>query len=67
MYDFASGFAKKHADEHFDIRLGLGLARSFISSTRFILDKTLANKMFLRGVYLLESLINADEKDLKNG
>ncbi len=65
MYEFASGFAKKHDDDHFDIRLGLGLARSFISSTRFILDKTLANKMFLRGIYLLESLINADEKALK--
>ena len=65
MYDFASGFAKKHQDNSFDIRLGLGLARSFITSTRFILDKTLANKMFLRGVYLLESLVNAQENDLK--
>ena len=65
IYDFASAFAKKHNDSSFDIRLGLGLARSFITSTRFILDKTLANKMFLRGVYLLESLTSADDSELK--
>jgi len=56
FHDFAADFAARHHDTTFEIRLGLGLARSFITSTRFILDKTLAKNMFLRGVYLLERL-----------
>lgn len=60
IYKFASGFAGKRGDSSFDIRLALGLARSFITSTRFILDKALAKKMFFRGVYLLERVIEMD-------
>jgi len=56
FHDFAAEFAAKNADPTFELRLGLGLARSFISSTRFILDKTLAKNMFLRGVYILERI-----------
>ncbi len=66
IYKFASDFAGKHADDSFEIRLALGLARSFITSTRFILDKSLAKKMFFRGVYLLERINELDEASMKD-
>ncbi len=66
MYDFAADFAQKNKDKTFDVRLALGLARSFITSTRFILDAQLAKSMFLRSVYILEKLYELDEKDLEN-
>lgn len=66
IYKFASGFARKNADKSFDVRLALGLARSFITSTRFILDKTLAKKMYFRGVYLLERINELDEDGMKD-
>ncbi len=56
-YLFARKYAKRNNDEFFEARLALGLARSLVTSTRFILDKTLSKKMFLRAVYLLQSLI----------
>lgn len=65
FYEFSSDFAKHNKDKTFEIRLALGLARSFITSTRFILDKSLAKAMYLRGVFILESLTNQDEKSLK--
>jgi aminoglycoside phosphotransferase len=63
MYEFASGYARKNNDKSFDLRLALGLARSFISSTRFILDRTLAKNMFYRGVYLLETIHRTETRD----
>ncbi len=54
MYAMARRYAVKYEDESFDLRLALGLARSFASSTRFILDKSLARSMFLRARYLIE-------------
>ena len=57
FYQFAAQFAQKNADKSFELRLALGLARSFASSIRFILDKTLAKAMFLRSRYLLEQLL----------
>ena len=56
FHQFATRFAKRNRDPSFDIRLALGLARSFITSTRFIMDKTLAKNLFLRGIYILESI-----------
>ncbi len=56
MYKFARDFARKNGDETFELRLAIGLARSFITSTRFILDSGLAKAMFLRGLYIMESL-----------
>ncbi|MDV7338230.1 PhoU domain-containing protein [Terasakiella sp. A23] len=64
MYDFARDFAHKNGDKTFDLRLALGLARSFISSTRFILDAELANAMFLRGTFILERVAELEEKDV---
>jgi len=66
FHEFASDFANQNKDQTFEIRLALGLARSFITSTRFILDKSLAKAMFLRGVFILENLARLDENNLKN-
>jgi phosphate uptake regulator len=57
FYRIAQRFARKVGDEFFEIRLALGLARSFITSTRFILDKSLARGMFFRSRYLLEKVV----------
>ncbi len=56
----ARRFARKHNDTTFELRLALGLARSFITSTRFILDKSLSQQMLLRSVYIIEQLLKAD-------
>ena len=63
FYRFAADFARKSGDKTFELRLALGLARSFATSTRFILDKSLARAMFLRARYLLELLLAADLKN----
>ncbi len=60
FYTFSASYAKKSKDKTFELRLALGLARSFATSTRFILDKTLARTMFLRARYLLERVLEAD-------
>lgn len=49
-------FAKKEQDDSFELRLTLGLIRSYITSTRFILDPTLSRRMFLRAMYLLNQI-----------
>jgi hypothetical protein len=66
FYSFAAGFARKSNDRTFELRLALGLARSFATSTRFILDKSLARSMFLRARYLLELVLAADPEDTKS-
>ena len=63
FYRFAADFARKSGDETFELRLAFGLARSFATSTRFILDKSLSRAMFLRARYLLEQLLTANLKD----
>ncbi|MES9858027.1 MAG: PhoU domain-containing protein [Sedimenticola sp.] len=62
FYDFAGNYAEKMDDKSFKLRLALGLARSFATSTRFILDKSLARAMFLRARYLIECVLAADPK-----
>jgi len=66
FYRFASGYAEKVDDKSFDLRLALGLARSFATSTRFILDKSLARAMFLRARYLIERVLDTDPKQAAN-
>lgn len=56
FYHFAKAYAKKNYDESFHVRLSLGLARSFITSTRFTTNKEFAKEMFNRGIYLLERI-----------
>ncbi len=58
FYRFAAAFAQQNGDDSFELRLALGLARSFASSTRFILDKTLATAMFMRARYLIEQVLS---------
>ncbi len=57
MLRFARKYGLEHGDSCFDARLALGLARSFITSTRFELNPRFAKLMFQRGVYLLERLV----------
>lgn len=66
FYGFAKDYADKNKDKTFEVRLALGLARSFITSTRFILDQELAQKMFLRGFYLLEKLDGMSKDEIKS-
>lgn len=56
VYQFGLRFAKRHQDSTFELRMAAGLARSFASSTRFVLDKKLSSRMYLRARYLLEKL-----------
>ncbi|WP_158773562.1 phosphotransferase [Cobetia sp. L2A1] len=56
----ARRFAEMQEDATFEPRLALGLARSFATSTRFILDAGLAGRMFMRARFILEHLLAAD-------
>lgn len=56
IYDFGADYAQQNQDHHFHLRLALGLARSFLTSTRFVLDQTHAKSMHFRGRYLLETI-----------
>jgi aminoglycoside phosphotransferase (APT) family kinase protein len=60
FYDFAGDFAQRHDDPTYTARLGLGLARSFITSTRFLLDEGFAKSLYLRARYLLERIAEAN-------
>lgn len=64
-YRFARLFADTSRDRNFELRLALALARSFMTSTRFILDKTLAQAMFVRARYLLERVLETDPAKAK--
>lgn len=61
MHDMAAKFARRHKDPGFEFRLALGLARSFASSTRFVLDKDHARRMMLRARYILEAALAVPE------
>ena len=66
FYDFTAAYANKTGDSTFDLRLALGLARSFATSTRFVVDKTLARAMWLRARYLLEMVLSSNPEQAKN-
>jgi aminoglycoside phosphotransferase len=66
FYRFASAHARKSGDRTFELRLALGLARSFATSTRFILDKSMARAMFLRARYLMEQVVATKPADAKS-
>jgi phosphate uptake regulator len=65
FYRFVRAYAAKQKDESFETRLTLGLIRSFVTSTRFILDKSLSWAMFSRGVFLSERLLEAQQRKKK--
>lgn len=56
LYIFSSETAKEAKDRTFNLRLALGLARSLVTSTRFVLDKDVACDMLLRSRYLMEAV-----------
>ena len=57
FYGIAAGFARKNGDSTFELRLAFGLVRSLATSTRFILDRSLASGMFMRARYLLGQIV----------
>jgi len=57
IYDFGSNYADTIGDTDFHMRMALGLGRSFLTSTRFVLDKQHAKAMHFRGRYLIEQVI----------
>src|SRR5262245_63183748 len=52
--EFALEFARRVDDNHFETRLTLSQARSFITSARVVADFEFARSIFLQGVRLLE-------------
>jgi phosphate uptake regulator len=54
VHEFAGKFARLVGDEHFETRLLLSQARSFITSGRLVTDYDFARRIFLEGVRLLE-------------
>lgn len=60
--DFAARWAEQAGDSSYGRRLMLALARSFATSTRFVLDKDFARSMFLRARYLLERFVALGEE-----
>jgi len=65
FYEFSHAFSVKQKDKNFNVRLALALARSFVTSTRFILDSTLSENMFIRARYILESVLNTPQNKLE--
>jgi aminoglycoside phosphotransferase (APT) family kinase protein len=61
MHQMASKFARRRKDATYDYRLALGLARSFASSTRFVVDQNHARRMLLRARYILETALAVPE------
>jgi phosphate uptake regulator/aminoglycoside phosphotransferase len=55
--EFARGFAQATDDTYFEARLALGLARSYVTSARFVLDEEFARYLFQRARYLLARLL----------
>ncbi|CAN8139025.1 Aminoglycoside phosphotransferase domain-containing protein [uncultured Thiomicrorhabdus sp.] len=66
IYDFGADYAEQNNDNDYALRMALGLARSFISSTRFVLDKEHARSMLYKGRFLLEHLSQIDKQEYKN-
>lgn len=58
FFDFGKKFAKKNNDTTYEVRMALGLARSFLTSTRFEFNDEFAEAMRLRSVYLLDKVVN---------
>jgi hypothetical protein len=58
FFEFLKNFAREQEDRTFDVRMALGLARSFYTSTRFEMNSDFAKEMYLRAVFLLEKVVN---------
>jgi hypothetical protein len=58
FYRFAKSFAEQNQDVNFDARLTLGIIRSLVTSTRFIVKEEFAKMLYFRGLYLLDKLLD---------
>ncbi|OGG99134.1 MAG: hypothetical protein A2600_04995 [Candidatus Lambdaproteobacteria bacterium RIFOXYD1_FULL_56_27] len=58
---FVRQFARTREDHLFERRLGVGLVRSLITSTRFEFHPDLAETMFQRALYLMDRLMEEKE------
>ncbi|TPV96732.1 MAG: phosphate uptake regulator PhoU [Myxococcales bacterium FL481] len=67
FWQWAREFADETGDEMFAARLGLGIARSLLTSTRFVVDRRLSREMCLRGIYLLRQLLAHREQHGSDG
>lgn len=61
MHEMAAKFARRQKDSTYSYRLALGLARSFASSTRFVVDEDHARRMLLRARYILDIALAVPE------
>jgi phosphate uptake regulator/aminoglycoside phosphotransferase len=66
FHGFASDYAASVGDATFQARLALGLARSFATSARFVLDKGFARSLFMRARFLLEQITAVDYGAIAN-
>ena len=57
FYDWACDYAAGIGDRTFALRLALGMARSYATSMRFVLDEALVREMFLKSRYILEVVV----------
>jgi len=66
FYEFFKRFAVENNDTTFEIRMALGLARSFYTSTRFEMNITFAKHMCMRTHYLMEKMRDHGERPLED-
>ncbi|KUJ71743.1 aminoglycoside phosphotransferase family protein [Thiomicrospira sp. WB1] len=64
IYDYGRNWAETIGDTDYELRLALGLSRSFLTSTRFVLDSSHAKAMQFRARFLLESLLKLPPEQL---
>ncbi|MDR2367539.1 MAG: phosphotransferase [Deltaproteobacteria bacterium] len=60
----ARAFAQEENDENYRARLAFGLARSFLTSTRVVLDDRMAGQFVARARYLWEKIVSHRSKGL---
>jgi len=66
IYDFGADYADQIKDDSYALRMALGLSRSFLSSTRFVLDKQHAKAMHFSARYLMEQILRLSPQHLNN-
>ena len=64
FYNWVCVFAKQKEDATFKARMALALARSFFTSARFENQDNLAKEMFMRSIFLLESIYQFEQKNM---
>ncbi len=65
-YQFGADYAAQTNDTTYAVRMALGLARNYITSTRFVLDEAHAKEMLHRGQSLLHQVIQLDKTQRKH-